>query len=73
MPALSALAQRHGDPNDEFDIMELAAAGGYTPDLENIGADITRLRNTEAAGFTGGAAIDFARSQSGGLTGLADV
>jgi len=73
MPMLSQLAARHGDPNDEFDIMELAAAGGYLPDLENIGADITRLQAQEMSTFTGGAAVDIVRGRTGGVTGLLDM
>ncbi len=73
MPMLSQLAARHGDPNDEFDIMELAGAGGYLPDLENIGADITRLQAQEASTFTGGAGVDIVRGRTGAVTGLLDI
>ena len=73
MPMLSQLAARHGDPNDEFDIMELAAAGGYLPDLENIAGDITRLQAQEASTFTGGAGVDIVRGRTGAVTGLLDI
>lgn len=68
LPMLGAMAARHGDPDDSFDIGEFADA--YLNDPEQV-ARITRLRSQEASTYTGGAQLDYVRGQSGGVTGLA--
>ncbi|RLB68336.1 MAG: hypothetical protein DRH08_01245 [Deltaproteobacteria bacterium] len=72
VPALSVLAQRHADPDDEFDIDDFVGA--------NVLGDAKQMRRMkglmaqEDSTFTGGAASDYARNlQKGGVTGLADV
>lgn len=71
VPALQALASRHGDPDDSFDITEFVE-GAYLADPKQS-RRIRRLQATEASTFTGGAAVEFARSRTGGVTGLMDV
>ncbi len=72
LPALNALAVRHGDPDDDFDITEFAG-GEYLDDPEQA-ARINRLKAQESSVFTGGGAVDFTRSrESGGVSGLIDV
>jgi hypothetical protein len=71
LPVLSALAQRHGDPDDDFDIMELAEAQVFLDAGQS--KRIKQLVSQEEAMFTGGAQIEIARSQSGGLGGLEAV
>ena len=71
MPALSALAARHGDIDDDFDITEYAGAA-FLNDAEQV-RRVNRLQAQEKASFTGSAATDIARSGQGGITGLVDV
>lgn len=69
LPVLSALAARHGDPDDDFDIEEFVAGAG----LGDVGqgARMNRLQAQERAGFTGGAQVELVRNQRLGMTGLA--
>lgn len=71
VPALSRLAARHGDVDDDFDITEYAEAS-YLGDPGQM-ARVARLQAQEKAGFTGNLETDIARSGHGGLTGLIDV
>lgn len=71
LPMLSALAGRHGDADDTFDIEELAAATEFSDVYQSQRMD--RLQAQEASSFTGGAAIDYVRDQRGGLTGLQEL
>ncbi len=71
VPALAALAARHGDSDDEFDITDYAGAA-FLQDPEQT-RRVKRLTAQEESSFTGGGQVDFARSQSGGVTGLQDV
>lgn len=69
MPTLSVLAGRHADPDDDFDLTEFAGAvelGDVEQQLR-----MKRLMAQEDAAFTGGGQIDLARTQSGGVAGLA--
>lgn len=69
LPFLGALARRHADPKDDFDIEEFTQAT-FLEDPEQLGR-LNRLRAQEQSVFTGGAEIEFQRSrQTGGLTGL---
>ena len=68
LPMLGALASRHGDPDDSFDISEFTDAYLNDPEQQKR---ITRLQAQEASTFTGGAQLDYVRGQSGGVTGLA--
>jgi hypothetical protein len=69
LPMLRGLATRHGDPDDEFDITEFVE-GAYLQDPEQI-ARISRLTAQEKSTFTGGAQLDYRRSQeTGGVAGL---
>jgi hypothetical protein len=71
LPLLNALAVRHGDPDDDFDIYEFAQ--GYAMgDAEQT----SRFRNLEAAEasmFTGGAQVDIVRDRQGGARGLQEL
>ena len=72
LPVLGALAARHGDIDDTFDITEYAE-GAFLQDPEQS-RRIQRLAAQESSTFTGGAQVDITRSrETGGLTGLADV
>jgi hypothetical protein len=69
LPALAAMAARHADPDDTFDITEFAQ-GAALQDPEQV-ARIRRLQAQEAASFTGGATTDIQRSErTGGVVGL---
>jgi len=68
LPVLGALAQRHGDPDDTFDLIELAQANVFGDAKQ--GKRIQQLVSQEEALFTGGAQTELARSQAGGLAGL---
>jgi hypothetical protein len=68
---LQVLAQRHGDPDDSFDIMELAQAD-ILMDAEQS-SRIQRLVAQEQSTFTGGKQIEYAADQAGGLAGLDTV
>lgn len=71
IPMLSAMATRHGDPNDAFDIYEFVNA------YEFMDADVLNriglVQAQEASSFTGGAQVDIARNQQGGLSGLVEL
>lgn len=72
LPMLGALAARHGDPDDTFDIREFAQAATLD-DPEQL-ARLDRLRAQEESTFTGGKQLEVASSrETGGLTGLTDV
>jgi hypothetical protein len=71
LPVLGALAQRHGDPDDDFDLMELAQAQVFL-DAGQM-KRMQQLVSQEEAMFTGGAQVELTRSQSGGLGGLEAV
>ena len=73
LPALSRLAGRHGDVDDDFDIMELAQSEGRTGATEGQMQRVRRLQAQEKSTFTGSAATDIKRDQTGGMTGLVDV
>jgi hypothetical protein len=66
VPILSMLAQRHNDPNDEFDIENFLSAEFFRNPAENL--RMQRLVAQERAQFTSG--LSTRRSQSGALTGL---
>jgi len=71
LPMLNALAVRHGDVDDTFDITEYTE-GAFLDDPDQVGR-IKRLARQEVSSFTGGG-TDIVRSrETGGLTGLADV
>ena len=70
LPALGAMAQRHADPDDTFDITEFARAATLD-DPEQL-ARMDRLIAQEGAAFTGGAQLEYVRNQQGGVVGLAE-
>lgn len=70
LPALAALAARHGDVDDTFDITEYAQAS-FLSDATQM-RRVERLTAQEESTFTGGAQVDIAR-QATGMTGLLDV
>lgn len=70
LPALGALAARHGDTDDSFDIMELAQGTGMLALGGGQRQRIEQLQAQEASTFTGGAEVEIMRSRTGGLTGL---
>ncbi len=71
LPVLGALAARHGDADDTFDITEFIG-GTFLDDPKQV-LRIQRLRAQEESTFTGGAAVDIVRQRTGGVTGLLDV
>ena len=71
LPVLGALAARHGDRDDSFDITEFIS-GSFLDDPKQM-ARITRLQAQEKSDFTGGAALEYARQRTGGVTGLLEV
>ena len=68
MPALSALAARHADPDDEFDLEEFTNASIFDDPEQR--RRMRRLMAQERSTFSGGAQVDYARGQVGGITGL---
>lgn len=71
LPVLSALARRHADPDDTFDLDEFAIATLYNDPEES--RRMRRLVAQESSLFTGGSAVDFAKSRAGGVAGLAET
>jgi hypothetical protein len=71
LPVLNVLAQRHGDPDDTFDIMELAQANALLDPKQM--KRISTLVAQEKSTFTGGKAIEYVSDQAGGVTGLDTV
>ena len=72
IPALSILASRHADPDDDFDLEEFTAATIYN-DPEQA-RRMRRLIAQERSLFTGGKLTNFANSQAtGGISGLDQV
>ena len=55
LPTLGALARRHGDADDDFDIQEFTKAA-FLDDPEQL-SRLGRLQSQEQAQFTGGAQI----------------
>ena len=71
LPILGVLASRHGDPDDTFDIMELAQADVLMDAKQS--SRIGRLVAQEQSTFTGGKQIEYVSDQAGGVTGLDTV
>jgi hypothetical protein len=71
LPVLGALAQRHGDLDDTFDLFELAQAEVFLDAGQS--KRIQQLVTQEEAMFTGGAQVELARTETGGLGGLEAV
>jgi hypothetical protein len=71
MPALSVLAARHADPDDNFDLNEFTAGTLYN-DPEQA-RRIRTLIAQERSSFTGGKQIEYSGNKGGGLTGLDTV
>lgn len=67
LPILEALAKRHNDPDDDFDLYEFASAYVFNDPQQR--RRMARLIAQERALFTGGK-VGVARDRSGGLTGL---
>jgi hypothetical protein len=63
------LANRHADPDDEFHLEQFDNADLFQDPQQR--RRMGRLLAQERASFTGGAQLDFAKSQTGGVTGLA--
>ncbi len=70
VPAMQTLAARHADPDDEFDINTFLEGDIFGDPQER--RRMRRLMAQEASTFTGGATIDYKRSRTGGVAGLAD-
>ena len=68
LPTLSTLAARHADPDDEFDLEEFTQATIFDDPEQR--QRMRRLIAQERSTFTGGGQIDYARSRTGGITGL---
>ena len=72
MPVLSVLANRHADPDDEFDLDEFTAATLYNDPEQS--RRMRRLMAQESSSFTGNKVTGFVNSQrTGGLSGLEEV
>ena len=71
IPAMSTLAARHGDPDDPFNLEDVSAA--FLFDDPKTRRRIRQLQAQESASFTGGATIDYKRTQTGGIAGLVDT
>ena len=70
LPTLGALARRHGDSDDTFDITEFARGTSAIADVEQI-QRINRLKAQEQSLFTGGSELEYERSRAtGGISGL---
>ena len=70
LPTLSALASRHADPDDDFDLNEFTKATIFDDPEQR--RRMRRLVAQEKSTFTGGAGIDIVRTQRG-TTGLIDI
>jgi hypothetical protein len=68
LPMLGQLAARHADPDSDFDLAEFTDAYLNDPEQQRR---IQRLKAQEASTFTGGAQLEYARDQAGGVAGLA--
>ena len=71
VPAMSVLSQRHADPDDPFDINTFLKGEMFGNPQER--RRMRRLMAQESSTFTGGAAIAYKRSRTGGVSGLADL
>jgi hypothetical protein len=72
VPALSILASRHSDPDDDFDLNEFTTA--MIQDDPQQRRRMRRLIAQENAAFTGGVQTDIARNRTtGGISGLVDT
>ena len=70
VPALSVLAARHADPDDEFDLEEFTQASIFDDPTQR--QRMRRLIAQERSTFTGGGQVDYMRAPSGGITGLTE-
>ncbi len=70
LPALSVLASRHADQDDQFDLDEFVSAEVYNDPEQR--RRMRRLVAQESSTFTGGAGLDFATTREGGVAGLMD-
>lgn len=70
IPGMQALMERHGDPDDEFDLQDVTSA--FLFDDPETRRKIRRYTAMEQSMFTGGAATDIVRDQRQGMgvTGL---
>ena len=71
VPVLSMLANRHGDPDDDFDLQEFVSADVFADPEQR--RRMSRLLAQEKSLFTGGAQIEFTLNRAGGLSGLESV
>jgi hypothetical protein len=71
MPVLQTLAARHADPDDTFDLEEFVSGELFQDPKER--RRVRRLMAQESSTFTGGAQLDYVRSRTGGVAGLADL
>lgn len=73
LPMLNAIAARNANPDDDFDIQEFVSAAGFGGDSAENARTIDILLAQEDASFTGGAQIEYKKSQTGGVAGLAQT
>ncbi len=71
IPAMQTLAARHADPDDEFNLEDVSSA--FLFDDPQTRRRIRRLQAQEASTFTGGATVDFKRTETGGVAGLSQT
>lgn len=69
IPMMNVLSSRHADPDDSFNLEDVSSAVLF--DDPETRRRIRRAKAQESSTFTGGAGLDYQRSQSGGVSGLA--
>jgi hypothetical protein len=70
LPTLNALAARHADPDDDFDLGEFAQAQVFNDPQQR--ARVQRLLAQDRSTFTSSAGLSVVQNQAGGSSGLAD-
>jgi len=71
IPMMNVLSSRHSDPDDEFNLEDVSSAVLF--DDPETRRRIRRAKAQESSTFTGGAGLDYAKGQSGGVKGLAET
>lgn len=72
VPVLSVLANRHADPDDEFDLENFVAADLFADPVQR--RRMNRLMAQESASFTGGRqTTNVVSSKTGGISGLDEL
>ena len=69
IPMMQTLQARHGNPDDAFNLEDVSSAVLF--DDPETRRQIRKARAQESSTFTGGAGLDYKKSQQGGVAGLA--